>query len=186
MFNSLIQLHKDIFLWMHSFTEIYPEYNELIYVIAEEVDTYVVILAFIILSLLIFRSIEHTSFKRFIYLIKEGFKIIISVSISWLVTYLLKIGTALPRPFLRFPEEVSELFIYGGTESFPSGHATLFMALGVMMALYHKHFGYVFIIFAILISLARVVSGIHFPIDILVGWLIGGFISYYIYKKISF
>jgi undecaprenyl-diphosphatase len=186
MLNSLIQFHKDTFLLLHSLVLNNLEMQKIIFIIAKKIDYYVIGLAFIVLVYFVYQSIEETSFKRFVYLAKEGLKIFISVCVSWLISYLIKIATHLPRPFLRFPNEVNQLFDYGGFDSFPSGHATLFMALGVMIYLHHKKTGYFFIFLAVIISLARVIAGIHFPIDILVGWFIGGFVSLFIYKRIIF
>lgn len=184
MINLLIQLHKDLFIWMHNLTTVFPECNNLIYVLANKIDNYVVLLAVLVLIYFVYQSVEHTSWKRFLFLIKEMVRIITAVLVSWGISYVIKNITKLPRPFLRFPNEVIHLFDYGGFNSFPSGHATLFMALAVMISLHHKHIGYLFVFFAVLISIARVIAGIHFPIDILVGWILGGVVSLFIYKKL--
>ncbi|MCD5390013.1 MAG: phosphatase PAP2 family protein [Candidatus Pacebacteria bacterium] len=186
MISTLIQLHKTLFLWIHSFTLNYPEYHHITYIIAEKFDIYIVIVAFMVLVFFIYQSIEHTSWKHFNFLIKEGFRIVTAVGVSWGASYIIKQITHLPRPYLRFPDEVTRLFDYGGFDSFPSGHATLLMAFGVMIFLHHKHIGWIFIILAVLVSLARVAAGIHFPIDIIIGWIIGGGLSLLIYNKMKF
>ncbi len=185
MLNVLIQYHKQLFLWMYSFTLTYPKYNNLIHFIADKLDNYVILLAAIVLFYFVYKSIEYTSWKRFYFLIKEGIRLVVVVCISWSISYLIKNIVRFPRPFLRFPNEVTQLFDYGGFNSFPSGHATLFMALAVIVSLHHKHIGYLFIFFAIIISIARVMSGIHFPIDILAGWIIGGGISLLVYRVLK-
>jgi len=185
MFRLFIQLHKDLFLWMNSFVSNFPEYNNTVYIIAEKIDIYVILLAFFTLSYFVYKSIEYTSWKRFKFLIKEGIKIVVAVISSWGLSYLIKNIVMAPRPFLRYPDEVNKLFDYGGFNSFPSGHATLFMALGVMISLHHKRAGYVFIFLAIIIGIARVTAGVHFPIDILIGWFIGGFVSLLVYKNLK-
>jgi undecaprenyl-diphosphatase len=71
--------------------------------------------------------------------------------------------------------------------SFPSGHATFFMALGFGIFFSHKKAGYVFIFFALLIGIARIIAGVHFPVDILSGFILGAIIAYLvrvIYNKI--
>ncbi len=184
MIDFFVQAHKDFFLFLHHITLDHPQWHQGIYFIAEKLDTYVLILAFLVLFYFVFQSIEHTSWKRFVFLVKEGVRIVIAVVSAWGLSYLIKHLVQAPRPYLRFPDEVTKLFDYGGFDSFPSGHATLFMALGVMISLHHKRVGYLFIFLAILISLARVSSGIHFPIDIFAGWIIGGGVSYFVYKKV--
>jgi undecaprenyl-diphosphatase len=185
MINFLLQIHKDFFLFLHNISLNNPQWHKTIYFIAEKLDTYVLILAFSALFYFVYQSIEHTSWKRFRFLIKEGIRLVVAVVSSWGLSYLIKHMVKAPRPYLRFPEEVTKLFDYGGFDSFPSGHATLFMALGIMIYLHHRRAGIIFIILAIIISLARVVSGIHFPIDIFIGWIIGGGISYFIYRKLK-
>ncbi len=188
MISTFIQFHNQIFYWMHSFTKIHPEYNHVIYIIAEKIDNYIIFFAMLTLLFFVFHSLEDYHIKRFINLIFEMGEILAAIIIAWAVSYSIKIATALPRPVLRLHQGVQPLFKYGGFDSFPSGHATLFMALGVMIYLYHKKVGSLFIFFALIIALARVVAGVHFPIDIIVGWIIGGGISllvYHIFKKIK-
>ncbi len=74
------------------------------------------------------------------------------------------------------------LFLHGGMDSFPSGHATLFSALAVAIYVVHKKVGYVFMFFALIIGLSRIVAGVHFPVDILAGFAIGTAISFTINK----
>ncbi len=185
MLNSLLQFHKNLFFILHSFALENPHLQKSIIFIADKLDNYVIVFAFITFFFLVYRSLENLSFNNFFVLIKEGFLIFVSVLIAWGVSYLIKITTHMPRPFLRYPNEVHALFPYGGFNSFPSGHATLFMALAVMVYLYQKHLGCFFIFLAVLISLARVVSGVHFPIDIFAGWIIGGGISFVIYRLLK-
>lgn len=186
MLSTLIPLHKSLFLWIYRFNLEHPEYHHLIYIIAEKIDIYIVIAAFFVLFFLVYRSKKATIGEHFKLLVKEGFRITLAVSVAWGTSYLIKEITHLPRPYLRFPQEITPLFNYGGFDSFPSGHATVLMAIGVMIFLHNKYFGWAFIVLAMLVSLARVAAGIHFPIDIFVGWIIGGGLSLLVYKKIKF
>lgn len=107
-----------------------------------------------------------------------------SASIAWVFTTFLKSIIASPRPFMVFNSLVP-LFIHGGMDSFPSGHATFFMALAVSVYLINKRLGSYLIMGAIFIGLARIASGVHFPIDILFGYIIGltfSIIFCYIFK----
>ena len=75
-----------------------------------------------------------------------------------------------PRPFSVM--EVNQL-LTNSPGSFPSGHAALFFALSTAVYLYDRKWGIGFFIASALVSLTRVMSGIHWPSDILGGALIG-------------
>lgn len=96
--------------------------------------------------------------------------------LAYFISEILKILFHTTRPFLALPN-VQALF----TESsyaFPSGHATFFSALAFAIFFLHKKAGYVFICFAVLIGVARIVAGVHFPVDILGGFVLGGLVAY--------
>jgi len=183
--NNIISFHKNLLLDLHDLLGVSEFFDHLVYIIANRADNYVIALAGLVLAYFVFQSIDHTSWKRLRFLVVEGFQIVFSVCISWGLSYVIKLLTHLPRPYLRYPDEITKLFAYGGFDSFPSGHATLFMALAFMIYLHHKITGYFFILLAIAISLTRVIAGVHFPIDILVGWIIGGGVSLLVYKYIK-
>jgi undecaprenyl-diphosphatase len=56
--------------------------------------------------------------------------------------------------------------------SFPSGHATTLFALAGIVYFYDKRLGMIFGAISALICIARVMSGVHYPSDILGGALI--------------
>ena len=70
----------------------------------------------------------------------------------------------------------SFFFIEAGS-SFPSGHATFFMGLAVALFFIDKKIGYLFMFFALIIGLARIIAGAHFPVDILGGFILGSLVS---------
>jgi len=107
---------------------------------------------------------------------KEFFIVFISSGFAWIFSFILKILIHLPRPFLALAN-VQALFNESGF-AFPSGHATFFSALAFSIFFFNKKAGYIFMSFAFLIGLARIIAGVHFPIDILGGFLLGFVISY--------
>ncbi|MDD3663504.1 MAG: phosphatase PAP2 family protein [Candidatus Pacebacteria bacterium] len=115
-------------------------------------------------------------FLQFKNKVKEIFFVLFPGFFAWVVVSILKYFISSPRPFLYF-KDVSPLFLHGGFDSFPSGHAAFFSALAVSFLFKHKRMGVIYIFVALIISLARIASGIHFPIDILVGWGVGITIS---------
>ncbi len=108
--------------------------------------------------------------------ILEGSTIGISVFSAWLVSFIIKVIAHAPRPFVRIPD-LSPLIVHGGYDSFPSGHATVFFGLATAIYLYNKKIGIVFYVFATLIAVSRVITGVHFPVDIFVGAIIGIFVA---------
>jgi membrane-associated phospholipid phosphatase len=113
-------------------------------------------------------------------ILKQKWKEIVLVFFSgifaWSIATVLKIIFHTPRPYLTLENVVPLL---DKTDfSFPSGHATFFMALGVAIFLSHKKAGYYFIIFALIIGIARIIAGVHFPVDIFVGFVLGALIAY--------
>ncbi|MEK7060181.1 MAG: phosphatase PAP2 family protein [Patescibacteria group bacterium] len=111
---------------------------------------------------------------------KDFFIIFISSSLAWFISYILKILFHTLRPFEMFPTVVSLISETG--YAFPSGHATFFMALAFALFFNHKKVGYVFIVFALLIGIARIMAGVHFPIDILGGYILGFLIAFLLKK----
>ncbi len=77
------------------------------------------------------------------------------------------------RPFLSF--DVIQLIVKDTEKSFPSGHATALFAIAFAIYFYNKKYGLFFVGLAILVSIARVMAGVHYPSDILAGALLGLF-----------
>lgn len=105
--------------------------------------------------------------------------------LAWLIAHAIKYFYYHPRPSEFF--ETYILFNPDSQQSFPSGHATFFSALAVALYFYHKKLAYVYGVGAVLIGFARIVGGVHWPFDILAGWVLGGCIavvSYFLCKKL--
>ncbi len=100
---------------------------------------------------------------------------IFTVGIAYGVTAILKHALHIPRPFLGFPD-LQPLFLETGG-SFPSGHATAFAALAAVVYFHNRPAGRFFWVAAILIAVSRVIAGVHYPIDIVGGLLIGGLVG---------
>lgn len=106
--------------------------------------------------------------------------ILSSAVAAWLIAKLIKFSFPMPRPFVAL-ENVNLLFEHGNIDSFPSGHATFFFGVAVALSFYHRFLGGLYIAGAILIGLSRVIAGVHWPIDILAGYFLGGAIAAFVY-----
>ena len=109
---------------------------------------------------------------------KEILLVFFSGALAWILAVILKFLIHIPRPFLAFPN-IQNLFTETGY-SFPSGHATFFMALAFSIFFLHKKAGYFFMFFAFLIGLARITAGVHFPADILGGFILGALVAFFV------
>lgn len=86
------------------------------------------------------------------------------------------------RPFVE--NQVNLLIEHPITPTFPSAHAAFYFALSTIIFFYNKKAGLLFLISAFLISIARVFAGVHWPLDIFIGALIG-IISALIVSKVA-
>jgi undecaprenyl-diphosphatase len=77
-----------------------------------------------------------------------------------------------PRPFILFPE-IQTLINHSNSSSIPSGHATSFFALSIAIYFLNKKLGIAIFILSFLMGIARIFVGVHYPLDILTGILIG-------------
>ena len=88
----------------------------------------------------------------------------------------LKVRTLRPRPY-NVHQQISLRSIPLDQFSFPSGH-TLHAVIFSMVAIhYYPMLSIALIPFTILIGLSRPILGLHYPSDVLVGGVIGMFIS---------
>lgn len=99
---------------------------------------------------------------------------VVSVVLSRLIfTEIIRFFYHHPRPYVVL-EAVKKLIAENqDNASFPSGHATFFFALATGVYFYNKKLGIWFFIAAILMGIARIFVGVHWPSDILGGAVIG-------------
>ncbi len=81
-----------------------------------------------------------------------------------------------PRPFLVF--DINPLFTPAGF-SFPSGHASLFFALSFFLFFFSRKAGLLALCASLFLGVFRIISGVHYPFDIL-GGIFFGFLSAYL------
>lgn len=111
--------------------------------------------------------------------------IFFSALLAWIVAKVIKFFYFSPRPF-EVLNDANVLFEHGGGDSFPSGHATFFAALATSFYFYHKHLAIIYILGALAIGVSRIITGIHWPLDILAGYALGGAIGYLVYRFLKY
>jgi membrane-associated phospholipid phosphatase len=96
---------------------------------------------------------------------------------SNLINYIGKLAFAGPRPYW-VSREVRALWLTETSFGVPSGHSQIPMTVWGMFAAYAKRtwFWVVALVVIFFIGFSRMYLGVHFPHDVLVGWLIGAVI----------
>lgn len=81
------------------------------------------------------------------------------------------------RPFIRMIG-TQEIIFHQPDKSFPSDHATLgfTLAVGLLLTGYNK-LGWFLFVWTVVFSLSRVIVGVHFPLDIVAGLIVGGLMA---------
>lgn len=87
-----------------------------------------------------------------------------------------------PRPFSVYG--LVPLFAESGW-SFPSGHATWFFALALTVWFANRTWGWWFFALAAIMGVARVYAGVHWPMDILGGAVMGAASAWFVHWLIG-
>jgi len=66
-------------------------------------------------------------------------------------------------------------------KSFPSDHTSLAWTMALMVFLYNKKYGVFLLAIALLVSISRILAGVHYISDILGGIVVGTIIALFVY-----
>jgi undecaprenyl-diphosphatase len=151
-----------LFFYIHGLTEIAPALNPIFSFVANGLGVFLFL--YVVIDIIVKTKSIQKDFMRI------GRLLLTTVS-ALAFTNILKYIIARPRPFEVL--DIEPLLAYGGGDSFPSGHATFYMALALISFEYlPKRHAVIFLIIALLISVGRIVVGVHYPSDIAMGWII--------------
>lgn len=101
---------------------------------------------------------------------------LLTAAVVLLVYKLLKTNTHRIRPY-RYSDSILQNVAALDQFSFPSGHTMHAVSFSVVLLHYFPHFVWIVVPFAILVALSRLVLGLHYPSDVLIGFLLGGGIA---------
>ena len=136
--------------------------------------------------LLIFLSFKQFGTKRTLVLVITA--ILMIVVTNGLADFF-KYGIGRLRPC--YDADVSELMrlvksYCGGKYGYFSGHSSNSMGVAILVGLMlkdkYKYMIYFLILWAILMGYSRIYIGVHYPLDVLSGFLFGGFSGFMFYK----
>ena len=82
------------------------------------------------------------------------------------------------RPSHEILEHINLLVPKGGKWSMPSNHASNMFALATIISYFYSNQKLKIYFFAVIISFSRVYVGVHYPLDVIAGSLIGCTISW--------
>lgn len=178
-------LNNQIFFTFYNLSHKSVFFDKTIIFVADALPYIVVLTA--ILFLFFHRDNINSNFpiREFKKRIREVVLVFFSGGLAWFLSYIFKFMIHSYRPSIMLPN-VSSLFT-GTGYAFPSGHAAFFTALAFALFFSHKKIGYAFMFFTLLIGLARIIAGVHFPIDILGGFILGTSVAYlvkFLYNKL--
>ncbi len=106
--------------------------------------------------------------------VRAGRRLLLIVLGSQIVSMVAKVAFGRPRPFQVAPDRVDPL---SGPEGFglPSGHTVFGTVSGLWLAdtVRRRWVTVAAVIYIVLMGLSRMVHGVHFPQDVLLGWILG-------------
>ncbi|MED1787372.1 undecaprenyl-diphosphatase [Brevibacillus laterosporus] len=86
-------------------------------------------------------------------------------------------------------QDVNQLVEHAIDNSFPSDHSILFFSICASFWLMRKKEGWLWLVLAVFVGLSRVWVGVHYPVDVITGALLGFISALFVYwavPKVSF
>ena len=170
-----------LFYILNTFGHAHPSIGNVALFIATTGSTLVFIAALVYIFFCPNPEHRNMPLGRMFARIRETSIVLFSTAMAWVLGSLIKELFHADRPFIRF-QDVHNLIPSESYYSFPSNHATFFAALAVAIYFVNKKAGIIFGLCALLIGISRVVVGVHFPVDVVGGWILGSLTSYLFYR----
>jgi len=108
--------------------------------------------------------------------------VILSILFAIGIAEVMKVAFMIPRPVHLLEE--SYTLLVPRSFSFPSVYAALLAALSAGVYFFHHKAGKVIAFLAIIVGIARIMAGAHFPFDIFVGYFIGIISAIFIFGQL--
>lgn len=175
--QNLIQLDQNVFNWFNALLGHNSSFDLLIKFIA----VYFIWLIPLVILVAWFISHPKLPYRQ---LLLEAFLV---GFLAWQVVCRFIGNWVWVRERPLFASGTKELFFHLPTYSFPSDHAAFLAGFTTYFYLSgYKKIGHIFAIVTIIISIARIISGVHWPLDVLIGWIIGILSALLIWKLVKY
>ncbi len=173
MISVLVYIDHSIFYWLYNFSGRSYVLDATIIFFGE----YLVYLVILFVFWHLYRLWRTHKKKAFIPYVEA----LVSVAIgNGIVVSLFRMFYERVRPYVAL--HLTHNLLIDPTFSFPSGHTIFMFALATSIFFYDKKFGTFLYICGILIGVARVAAGVHYPSDVFAGAIFGVAISMCVYK----
>lgn len=174
-------MNISIFYFLNSFLFQYQWLDNLIWFVAEPLIN----IMFTVTALYIFIHYRIFDFKNVRATLQNDWKRIFYIpfatGFAWCISKILKVIIHTNRPIDAI-QNARALFSETGY-AFPSAHAMTISALTFAVFYVNKRLGYFFMVLSILVGVSRVVAGVHFPIDIIGGYVFGFLVAYFLKSR---
>lgn len=142
-----------------------------------ELGSFVAMLAICIIVIILSIVFKKQTIKRI------ALMCLLSLLIADGIALILKNIICEPRPFITFGN-VHLLVVEDDPFSFPSGHTTsTFAVVGFLVfKLRNKLWSVILILFGIVIGFSRIYVGVHYPLDVIAGMILGVLTAYFLYR----
>ncbi|MBN2637307.1 MAG: phosphatase PAP2 family protein [Prolixibacteraceae bacterium] len=177
-FQKILELDKDLFLYLNGF---YSDYWDTIMLMVTRKETW-----YPLYLIIIFFAIRNYRNKSLLVLFFLALTILASDQISVLFKETIQRLRPVHEPEIQ--SMVHNVLRKGGLYGFVSSHAANTFAIFVFTAHVFKNRGFsvLMLFWAVLVSYSRIYSGVHYPLDIIGGALIGWGIGYGLFKALIF
>lgn len=105
-------------------------------------------------------------------------RVLLPVLLVWIIVVGMKLAIHEPRPFVGDLDIVPLVGVVDPFSSFPSAHAAIFAALFGSLLAFHVPFWRWYGLIALAVGVGRVMTGVHWPSDVLVGFFLGFVVSF--------